>query len=257
MSSAHSNYFGFRFLVTLLRVSRVLVRHTMLVDMPGHTEEDDRSNDHGGLNKPCQDRTENNSPDKDCAEVDHKTIDYATKDRRRSPRFSCGGSAEIVCLPSTGIIVPGTIRDLSLHGCWVDTSLPIECGARAEVVLRVNSASFRALGEIRAIRGKSGSGVEFVRLSANGKDMLADLVTDLARLQALMSKLKSDRRAMDAELFIREMGEGRLRGATLRDRFFFLRTILPTENAEGEKTETAGTNAIREERLVVPIDLFG
>lgn len=229
----------------------------MLIDMPGHSEADDRANHHAGPKRPSQDRAENNCPDKDCAAIEHKTIDYPTKDRRRSPRFSCGGSAEIICLPSTGIIVPGTIRDLSLHGCWVDTSLPIECGARAEVVLRVNSASFRALGEVRAIRGQSGSGVEFVRLSANGKDMLADLVTDLARLQAIMSKLKSDRHKMDAELFRREMEEGNLRGATLRDRFLFLRTILPMENAEGEKTESAGMEIIREERLVVPIDLFG
>lgn len=240
----------------------------MLIDMAAHSKADDRaSSDHAGPNLPNEDRADWDRADRDradedcanddCAESDYANLDYAIKERRRSPRFSCGGSAEIICLPSTGIIVPGTIRDLSLHGCWVDTSLPIGCGARAEVVLRVNSASFRALGEVRAIRGRSGSGVEFVRLSANGKGMLADLVTDLARLQALMSKLKSDRHKMDAELFRREMEEGSLRGATLRDRFLFLRTILPTENAEAEKTETAGTETVREERLVVPIDLFG
>ena len=231
--------------------------------MPGHTEANDHaSSEHAGLNPPNEDRADRDRADEDreshdCAENDYANLDYAIKERRRSPRFSCGGSAEIICLPSTGIVLPGTIRDLSLHGCWVDTSLPIECGARAEVVLRVNAASFRALGEVRAIRGQSGSGVEFVRLSANGKDMLADVVTDLARLQALMSKLKSDRRKMDAELFRREMEEGNLRGATLRDRFLFLRTILPAEDAEGEKTETAGTGNIGEKRLVVPIDLFG
>jgi hypothetical protein len=225
--------------------------------MPGRGEVDDRADDHAGLNGPSQDRAENVYPGNDCADIDHKTFDYPIKDRRRSPRFSCGGSAEIIYLPSAGIIVPGTIRDLSLHGCWVDTSLPIECGARAEVVLRVKSASFRALGEVRAIRGQSGSGVEFVRLSANGKDMLADLVTDLARLQALMSKLRTDRDMMDAELSIREMEDGNLRKARLRDRFLFLRTILSAENVEGEKTETAGADTISEKRLVVPIDLFG
>jgi hypothetical protein len=188
---------------------------------------------------------------------DPQANDPAIDDRRRSPRFSCGGHAEIICLPSTGIVVPGTIRDLSLHGCWVETALPIDCGARAEVVLRVNSASFRALGEVRAIRGQSGSGVEFVRLSANGKDMLADLVTDLARLQALMSKVKSDRRAVDAELLREELKGGRLGAFAFRERFRFLRTILPGEDAELLQTESAVEDAIREERLVVPVDLFG
>jgi hypothetical protein len=179
------------------------------------------------------------------------------EDRRRSPRFSCGGRAEINCLPSTGIILPGTIRDLSLHGCWVEASLPIDCGARAEIVLRVNSASFRALGTVRAIRGRSGAGVEFAHLSAGGKDMLAGLVTDLAKLQALMKKLKSERREMDAELFRRELEDGNLRGAMMRQRFHFLRTLLPAENAEGEPTESAAEYAVGEERLVVPVDLFG
>ena len=147
----------------------------------------------------------------------------ADDDRRRSPRFSCGGHAEINCLPSTGIILPGTIRDLSLHGCWVETPLPIDRGARAEIVVRVNSASFRAVGEVRAIRGRSGAGVEFVYLSSGGKDLLAGLVTDLARLQALMKKLKSDRREMDEELFRKELADGRLQATMLSERFPFLR----------------------------------
>jgi PilZ domain len=206
--------------------------------MPEHAEADDQSkNNH--------------------ADSDRTGDDQSANDRRRSPRFSCGGHAEIICLPSTGIVVPGTIRDLSLHGCWVETALPIDCGARAEVVLRVNAASFRALGEVRTIRGQSGSGVEFVRLSANGRDMLADLVTDLTRLQALMSKVKSDRRAVDAELFREELKGGRLDAFAFRERFRFLRRILPGEDAEREQTESAGADTSNEERLIVPVDLFG
>jgi len=59
-------------------------------------------------------------------------------DRRRSPRFSCGGRAEINRLPSSGIPLAGTIRDLSLHGRSIDTLLPIDCGERAELVVGVN-----------------------------------------------------------------------------------------------------------------------
>src|SRR5208282_20039 len=151
------------------------------------------------------------------------------KDRRRSPRFSCGGQAEIVCLPSTGIIVPGTIRDLSLHGCCVSTPQPMDCGAQAEILVRVNSASFRALGKVAATRGRSGAGVEFVQLSTGGKEMLADLIMELARLQALMNRLRSERREIDAGSFRKELEDGRLQAALLSERFPFLRTILPTE----------------------------
>ena len=116
--------------------------------------------------------------------------DRADNDRRRSTRFTCGGDAKISRLPSDGIFLPGKILDLSLGGCCVDTTLPIDCGVRAEIVARVNAASFRAVGEVRAIRGRSGAGVEFVHLSTGGKDMLADLVAELARLQAVMNKLR-------------------------------------------------------------------
>jgi hypothetical protein len=68
----------------------------------------------------------------------------ADDDHPRNPRFSCGGLAKISLLPSTGILFPGKIRDLSLGGCCVDTPVPIECGARAEIVVHANSASFRA-----------------------------------------------------------------------------------------------------------------
>ena len=115
----------------------------------------------------------------------------ADNDRRRSARFSCSGDAKISRLPSDGSILPGKIVDLSLGGCCVDTTLPIRCGVRAEIVVRVNAASFRALGEVRAIRGPSGSGMEFVQLSAIGKDLLADLVAELARLQAVMNMLRT------------------------------------------------------------------
>ncbi len=195
--------------------------------------------------------------DNDRTEKANAENDPSANDRRRSPRFSCGGIAEIICLPSTGLIVPGSIRDLSLHGCWVETSRPMDCGAQAEVVLRVNSASFRALGEVKAIRGKSGSGFEFVRLSAGGKDMLADLVTDLAKLHALISKLKSDRRAMDAELLSEELKAGKISASAFRERFEFLRTTSRAGDAGREQTESAGADPFDDERLVVPVDLFG
>jgi len=134
----------------------------------------------------------------------------ANDDRRCSPRFSCGGQVTISCLPSDGIVLPGKIRDLSLGGCCVDTTLPITRGARTELVVRVNAASFRAVGEVRAIRGHSGACLEFVLLSAGGKGVLADLVTELARLQTVMNDIKSTRREIDPESFRQQLDYRRL-----------------------------------------------
>jgi len=184
--------------------------------------------------------------------------DRADNDRRRSTRFTCGGDAKISLLPSDGIFLPGKILDLSLGGCCVDTTLPIHCGARAEIVVRVNAASFRAVGEVRAIRGRSGAGVEFVHLSTGGKEMLADLVAELARLQAVMNKLRSARRETDTESFHRQLEDGRLQAVMLSERFPFLGTILRGENPESDESASVGKDRIAEPQpLVIAVNLFG
>ena len=220
------NYFGFEWRVTAIPPLKNPSQMHDLIDMPGRANADE--------------------------------------DRRRSPRFSCSGHAEINCLPSTGLVLPGTIRDLSLHGCSVDTSSPIDCGSRAEIVVRVNATSFRAVGEVRQIRGRLGAGVEFLHLSAGGKDTLADLVTDLARLQALMNKLKSARCEMDAESFRKELEEGSHQAAWLSERFPFLRTILPAggleeslEESLDPHDESGKDRTAKAQPLVIRVDLFG
>jgi hypothetical protein len=179
-------------------------------------------------------------------------------DRRRSSRFACGGHAKISCLPSNGIFHPGKIRDLSLGGCYVDGVLPIDCGERAEIVVRVNAASFRAVGEVRALRGQSGAGIEFVQLSAGGKEMLADLIAELSRLQAVMNELRSARREMDAESYKKQLVEGKLQAAMLSEQIPMLRTILQAENTVPGRTVPNGKDRKEDTKpLEVLVDLFG
>ncbi len=183
--------------------------------------------------------------------------DRADNDRRRSTRFSCGGDAKLTRLPSNGVILPGKIRDLSLHGCLIDTTLPIDCGVRAEIVVRVNAASFRAVGEVRATRGGSGAGMEFVHLSAVGKDRLSDVIAELARLQAVMNKLRSVRREMDAESFRGQLETGKLQAAMLSERFPVLRTILKAEGSEPDQAASGDKDRIVEAQpLVITVDIF-
>ncbi len=174
-------------------------------------------------------------------------------DRRRSTRFSCGGQAKVTRLPSNGIVVPGTLRDLSLHGCCLETTLPVDDGMRAEILVRVNTASFRAVGEVKGIRRGASAGVEFVQLSAGGKDLLAELVEELERLQALMQKLRSARRQMDAASFRREMASGKLAGM-MSQRFPILGAIL---NADSAESDVAGERIVEPQPLVISVDLFG
>jgi hypothetical protein len=105
-------------------------------------------------------------------------------DRRRIPRYSCTGLAQISCLPLYGSFLRGRIRDLGLGGCCIQSieSVPmLDLGARTEILVEVNSWFFRAMAHVRAIRGRSGISMEFMRMSAGGSSMLADLIADLER----------------------------------------------------------------------------
>jgi hypothetical protein len=115
-------------------------------------------------------------------------------DRRRSPRFICGGLAKILCLPSDGIYLAGKVRDLSLNGCGIETVSTLKCGARAEILVHVSDTSFRAVGQVKAVRGPGGIGMEFIRLSTGGHDMLVELLRELARQQAIATTLRAARR---------------------------------------------------------------
>src|SRR5271170_7661944 len=95
----------------------------------------------------------------------------------------------------------------------------MDLGVRAEIVAWVSAGSFRAVGEVRAIRGRSGVCIEFVRLSSGGKDMLADLIAELERLQVVMNKLESASAQVDRESFRRQLENGRQQPAMLGNGF--------------------------------------
>jgi PilZ domain-containing protein len=179
------------------------------------------------------------------------------EDRRRSPRFSCGGEAKIVCLPSNGLSLPGRMRDLSLGGCCVETASALDCGVRTEIVVRVNSASFRAVSQVRAIRDRFGVGMEFVHLSARGKDMLADAVERLARLQALMNQLRSARRGLEAEMLLRELECEGFYSIQLNQHLPVLKAV-PSEERREEAPRSADSEPLIVEAQAdtIPVDLF-
>ncbi len=100
--------------------------------------------------------------------------------------------------------------------------------------------------------------MEFVHLSASGKEMLAGLIRELARLQAIMNELRSVRREMDAESYKRQLAEGKLQAATLCDRIPMFRAILQLENSASEETALTGEpGKVEAKPPAIPVDLFG
>lgn len=115
------------------------------------------------------------------------------RDRRRIPRYSCSGQAQIACFPLSGTLLWGRVRDLSLGGCCIEcieSAAPLGLGARTEILVEVNSWFFRAMAHVKAIRDGSGISMEFMRMSAGGYSRLADLIADLERPRFLAARPK-------------------------------------------------------------------
>lgn len=100
------------------------------------------------------------------------------ENRRFSNRYDCEGSAEIH-VSNTGRLIRGHIANLSLGGCYIETSAGLDIGTRVEIVLRVTGLAFRAVGEVRSTYGSAGIGVKFTSMSAGGRARLHELIAEL------------------------------------------------------------------------------
>ncbi len=175
-------------------------------------------------------------------------------DRRRNPRFVCGGKAQIVRLPSDGALVAGRLRNLSMGGICVDSTCPIDLGAKTEILVHVNAVTFRTLGLVRAVSDQSRTCLEFVQMTAAGKSVLADLLDQMARLQKVMRKLRSTRLEMTEELS-RELEDAGVRTA-LCERAFSLATKAVDPGGEPE-TQSACLEVMRISSPKIKLDLLG
>jgi PilZ domain len=178
-------------------------------------------------------------------------IDSTVGERRRSPRFNCAGRAKIYCLPFDGKLISGTLRNLSSGGICLEMPPPGGPGARIEVLVRVNAASFRAAALVRGQRDHSGTCLEFVQISAGAKDVLEDLLVRLAKVQALNRRLRESRLDKDTERMLAEEGRFRLVGLGGGDR-----STMRADAASADEQEVAGGCEIVEPRLI-EIDVFG
>jgi PilZ domain-containing protein len=147
-------------------------------------------------------------------------------DRRRMPRYSCSGHAQIASFPLTGRLLSGRIRDLGLGGCCIEnieTTSAFDLGARTEILVNVNSWFFRTLAHVKAVRDRSRISVEFLRMSTGGYGMLTDLIADLDRPRPGSIRLKAIGAASTLEL---------RRGPEPKPSPAIVGTIVPAESAQ-------------------------
>jgi len=102
-------------------------------------------------------------------------------ERRERERFPCVGFAEVI-LDDVAFLFRGSIRDLSLTGCYIQSAarLMLERGSNVELRFTVKNVELRLSGKIMIIRPGAGAGFEFLPMAAEMQSRLARLIQKLA-----------------------------------------------------------------------------
>ena len=81
---------------------------------------------------------------------------------------------------------------------------------RMEMLVKVNTFSFRAAALVKVGGNPSATSLEFLELSSGGKDALEEVLDELARLHALNRKLRADHMDSQTQHAIAESVQARL-----------------------------------------------
>lgn len=97
-------------------------------------------------------------------QTSHRKEEFA--ERRRHRRYPCNGLANVL-LVNGAVLIKGQLLDLSMSGCYIRTSTPLnlEQGTFVEMVLAVNGLNFRVPATVMGTRANSGAGLGFLRLN--------------------------------------------------------------------------------------------
>jgi hypothetical protein len=101
------------------------------------------------------------------------------KERRRSPRFQCSGSAEF-WPEGSEVRMWGTLTDVSLHGCYVEMNNTFPSGTRMRLTLEALGVRVRVQGTVRVSYPFLGMGICFSEIEPGQQLQLEQLLAALS-----------------------------------------------------------------------------
>jgi len=108
-------------------------------------------------------------------------VQYQVK--RRYPRYPCELGIEVrVGDAKTGYW--GTVADICMGGCYVNTFSPLPAGTSVVVLIKADAAAIEITGKTVTFHPGLGMGIEFLEcVNPEGEAHLKSLINDLAQAQ--------------------------------------------------------------------------
>src|SRR5208283_5016660 len=101
------------------------------------------------------------------------------KERRRSARFECSGSVELQPQDGGARLV-GVLRDISLHGCYVETPTTYSANTLVSVNIEVLGVRFCTQARVRVIHPSAGMGMCFTETTPEEQTRLKEVLRAIA-----------------------------------------------------------------------------
>ena len=108
-------------------------------------------------------------------------------EKRKSPRYKCAGSARVQEVGST-VSTWATFSDISLHGCYVETAVPLRVNATLSLKLEVNGFRVETGGQVRVSYPGLGMGVSFTKMSEEDRERLRELMRLISPPSVILSQ---------------------------------------------------------------------
>jgi len=102
------------------------------------------------------------------------------RDRRYAIRHPFAADAVFLDL-ETGTSAEGVTSDLSMGGCFVCTSKPLEAGSRLRLTLRRKDQVVETLSAVRIVKPRVGMGLEFLDVESRHQSTLERWLEQLRR----------------------------------------------------------------------------
>jgi hypothetical protein len=110
----------------------------------------------------------------------------AAGERRDSRRYTCTGSVEL--RTEGGVRLWGTLKDISLHGCYVEMATTFPVGKQVNLALEAGGVWVRAGATVRASYPSLGMGMSFAELAATQQLHLKEILAASAENRAILSR---------------------------------------------------------------------
>ncbi len=106
------------------------------------------------------------------------SMEDAPAEQRVAQRFICSGGVSICPLGSKRL-VRGTVVDLSLDGCYVEATTPLNVHERVVLILNIHGTEIRTAAEVQTSHPGMGIGLKFGEMSETYRSGLRALISRL------------------------------------------------------------------------------